>query len=134
MGLTLNLPDLVIWRIHIKISIDIHLATASYTAQNGAFVALFVDDSTQAQLTPLTNQYGQRYLMWDKIYLSEQAMNGMAIAAVTTTNTYQMYKTYDIRSRRKLLLQDTLFFQLVAHGQTVFDQFEVTYSVLLRIP
>lgn len=60
MGLVFNLPDIVIWRVHIKISISIHLSSATYNSDAGVRIGMYVDDVVQTQLAagPTSNQYG----------------------------------------------------------------------------
>jgi len=134
-GLVFNLPDIVIWRVIIKISIDIHLSAAAYTSTSGVDLGIYVDDSVQTQEgDPITNRYGEKYMMWDKLFLSEPLSMGLGAAAVTSTNVYQLYKFYDIKSRRKMQPRDTLWLEMSNQGNVVMDQFSLFYSVLLRLP
>jgi len=133
-GLTLNLPDMVIWRIHIKISIGFHYSPASFNPATGALCAIYVDDIPQVQLNPIVNQYSQQYLMWDLIMPAESS----AASNVTPTagaNSAQLFKEYDIRSKRKLPQpQSTLWFELNNRGNMALDTFTISYSILARVP
>jgi hypothetical protein len=133
--MTFNVIDYTIWRIHIQISISIHLSSISYDAADGMNVGIYVDSANQTQFAggPLANQYDQHFLMWDKIYLSELVMNGGLTGATTNTNLYMLYRRYDIRARRKVVNEsDTLYLQLSTAGVAVADTYDLFYSVLLR--
>jgi hypothetical protein len=132
--MTFNVIDYTIWRIHIRISIDIHLTAAAYTGGDGYTYGLYVDSKNQTQFAtgPLTNQYEQRYLAWNNMYL-QKTLAESPFAAVVTANIYGLYEEIDVRSHAKLNPQnDTLFLQLDSFGNAQADQFDLTYAVLLR--
>lgn len=133
-GMLFNVIDYTIWRIRIQVSISIHLTAATYNSQDGVFCGAYVESKNIAAFAtgPQTNQYDERYLVWNNLYLSEVLMNN-PFAAVTTANTYMLYKEYDVRSHVKPTSeQDTVFFQLEADGNVVMDTFDLTYTILLR--
>jgi len=125
--------DYSIWRIHIRISIDIHLTAAAYTSDTGYSYGVYVDSINQTQLTggPLTNQYEQRYLAWNTILLAK-TISQNPFAVTVNLNTYMLYEEVDVRSRARVKEHDTLWFQLRSLGNAQADQFDVFYSVLLR--
>ena len=133
-GITLNLPDIVIWRIILKISIRLDVGL-SVPANTGAMVALFVDD-TELNLAqnPVTAPYSQQYLMWDTLYSAQQILNsGSAVAAGPTLPV--LYNQYDIKSHRKLRnIDQTLHMQVAAQGSAVLHEISHTASILLRLP
>lgn len=131
--MTFNVIDYTIWRIHIRISIDIHLTAASYQG-NGYTYGIYVDSKNQTQFAtgPLTNQYEQRYLAWNTIY-QEKTLYESPFAATVATNTYCLYEELDIKSHAKMNPEnDTLFLQLSSLNNAQADAFDITYAILLR--
>jgi len=130
-GLIFNLPDIVIWRIHIKISIKFTYSPATYTENSGEMVTLFVDDINQVQLNPIGNAFAQQWLMYDVLYAAEQQLQsdpGIGGQPV-------LYKEYDIRSHRRLRAQqDTLFLQLADSGNLVKSSYSFVQSTLIKLP
>lgn len=131
MGITLNLPTLTIWRILLKISIRFDFT--SIGANDGAMIALFVDDLEDVlTANPVVSPYDEKYLMWDQLYATEQFF--MA-GSTPTLNEPVLYKQYDIRSHRKLPnLDDTLVLQIAATGLITIKDFSFTQSTLVRLP
>lgn len=134
-GMVFNVIDYSIWRIHIRISIDIHLTANAYTSQDAYTYGIYVDSKNQTQFAtgPLTNQYEQRYLAWNNIYLSKSLYDGSPFASTVNLNTYALYEEVDVRSRAKMNPEnDTLYCQLTSLGNAQADAFDLTYSILLR--
>lgn len=127
-GVNFMLPDIVIWRIHIKISVSFTIA--AFAASQGILVALFNEDPNLASIpAALTNQYNERYMMWDMLHLSPSVIE----SGVTTTPV--VYKEYDIKSHRRFQNQnETLMLQLQGNGITAMTEMFATYSVLLKLP
>jgi hypothetical protein len=131
-GVTLNIPEFTIARIHIKISIAFSWSPATITANSLAHFALTVDSINQAPLNPLTNQYQQSYMMWDAIYGTEQLFQGGG--DLTTLGDSVLYRTIDIRSKRKLgNAGDTLWALLVDQGNLSMSGYSYTGSILLQM-
>jgi hypothetical protein len=135
MGITFNLPDIVIWRIILKVSIRFHYAPATLTASDGFLLALWCQDQAldpafNAVLSPNT----QKYQMWDQMYTSEQEKGGEnLLVAAGTANT--LYKEYDIKTHRKLEnIGDTQILQIVSTGNAVPNEISYTMSLLMRLP
>jgi len=134
-NLFINLPDIVIWRIHIKISIHYTLSPATVTSGNSMFIASFVDaPAAAAGITALTNPYDEGYLIWDQLYQTDTMANGSNAELENLT----LFGKYDVRSRRKLINQnDSLFFQMVPQGNvtmTSTDSYSLLASVLVKLP
>lgn len=132
---SLNLPDIVIWRFHIKISIHYTLSPSTVLATDGVFVASFCDSllgssGVQFQSKP----YDEQYLIYDKIYTADTMANGANAQSTNVT----LYKEYDVRSRRKLVNQnDTLILFVVPQGNVTIgsgDSVEMLARVLLKLP
>ena len=135
-NLTINLPDIVIWRIHLKISLHFTLSPAALRADNGVFIGIFCDSNLAAAgIISDSQPYDEQYLVWDKIYYDDLLANGGSNFA--TTNP-QLYKEYDVRSHRKLLNQaDSLIMDVIPRGNVTFgatDAVAYTSSVLLKLP
>lgn len=132
-GLLFNVIDYTIWRIHIRISIDIHLTAAHYNGA-GYTYGIYVDSKNQTQFAtgPLTNQYEQRYLAWNTLYL-EKAIMEAPFPATVNLDTYCLYEELDIRSHARMNPQnDTLYLQLDSLNNAQADTIDFTYAVLLR--
>lgn len=127
-GLNFMLPDIVVWRIHIKISVSFTIA--AFAANQGILVAVFNEDPNLGSIpAALTNQYNERYLMWDMLHLSPSVIE----SGVTTTPV--VYRDYDIKSHRRFQNQnETLMLQVQGNGITAMTELFATYSVLLRLP
>lgn len=133
-GMKLDVIDYTIWRIHIKVSISIHLTAASYSSDTGYAIGLFVDSLNQPTFPvafPFANQYDERFLIWDTLFLNEVVAQS-PFAVTTTLNTYALYKEYDIKSHRKLNENDTLWFYANSRGNAQADEFDVLHRTLLR--
>jgi len=136
-GWTLNLPDIVIWRIHLKISIHFTLSPATIVSTNGMFIGIFVDaaDIAGGLAVASASPYDQQYMMWDKIYLADVLASN---ATNFSTGAITLYKEYDIRSHRKMTNQrESLWLQLQPQGDLTVgagDGYELTGSILLKLP
>lgn len=129
LGIQVNLPELVVWRIHLRISAVITIAGAM-AANDGVLHTVFVDSQNQTVLNQLSDPYDQHYLMFDFAYLTETAYQSDIHAA----GTYAIARNYDIRSHRRLAsLTDTLWLQTAASGQATFTSISYVQSVLVKI-
>jgi len=131
-----NIPDLTVYRSIVQVSLVYHLSAAAYTSDTGCWVALYADSSLQVQTNPVflsTNPYMQHWMLWDKMYHSEGQMNS-PFTAVTTASVYTLYKKFDVKTRRKLQLTDSLFLTLQPAGNMILDQYDISFNVLIRVP
>ena len=130
------LPDIVIWRIHIKISIDFHFSAAGDPlATSGVFFAIFTESDHLVHLPAAGNAYDEHYMMWTKLYASESLANNYSNIAVTTGSQQVIYKEFDIKSHRRLTdINDTLLLQLQAFGNVVMNSVDFTHSTLIKLP
>lgn len=127
-GISLNLPDIVIYRIHIKVAITI--AISSFSPDTGVLYSVFNEDQNISPASNLVDPYQQRYLMWDRLLVAEQEVQSASTATPT------LYHEYDIKARRKFQnIEETLYTQTVLTGNaTSITQISHTWSVLLRLP
>lgn len=131
-----NLPDFTVYRVILQVSLLYHLSAAAYTSDTGAWVAMYSDSSLQAQNVSVftaTQMYAQRYMLWDKIYHAEGQMFS-PFAATVAANTYTLYKRFDVKTRRKLQLTDSVFTTIQPTGNMVLDQYDTSWNLLIRVP
>ena len=129
-GISINLPEFVIWRIRLKLSITITVTT-SVAANDGVLVTAFVDGSNQTATNQLSQPYDQKDLIFDMLYATETVKQSTDSLATTTVT---LYREYDIKSHRKLpALDDTLKLQLASSGTAVITGYSFTQSTLVRM-
>ena len=135
MGINLNLPDITIWRVIIKISVHLGLAPAAYTDNSGITVATFVDDekkSDTANWNMVTSPFDEQYMMWDNIYV---AQSQQYYEIPTALGGYALYERYDMRTHRKLRnVNETLFTAVSETGNANLIGFSAFWSVLIKLP
>jgi hypothetical protein len=136
MNLTLLLPDIVIWRFRIRLSITGKIAVASSAkASNGVEVSSYVNalDSTPVVLS--NAKYEQQFLIFDQIYCSEMFSQSANNFNAVTTNEIYLFKDYEIKSHRKFPNQnDTLWLHIGNVGDFVMDQVNYTMRLLIKLP
>jgi len=136
MGISLNLPDIVIWRIHIKVSIRFTLApSTAIQANDSVLFSLFVDTSNQTLLNPVTQPYSEKFMMFDNLYASSLVQQGLTVAA-SLPGDLLMFKEYDIKSHRRIAnLDETLWMTLSPQGTdlTILN-WSATHSTLVKLP
>jgi len=139
-NITLQLPDLVIWRIHIRVTIRFNLTVAAIQASQGAHIAIYCDDAVlAAQATTYTaflEPYSRKFLMWDMIETADNEQGGgFTNVTLNTSNNFLLSRPYDIRSHRKLQNQEeTLLLSVTEVGQIAIQEIAFTQSTLLRLP
>jgi len=134
MGLTVNLPDITIWRILLKISITIKFPAAIANPEAyGALMVVFVDDKLFTFTVANTDPYFERFLMYKAIYYSEAVMMGEAQPVASATGV--ITKDFDIKAHRRLEnIEDTLLLQVSGlGGLTSLNGLAYSGSVLLRM-
>lgn len=129
-GITINLPEITIWRIKLRISIIVS-AAGVVAANDGVLVTTFVDGMSQVALNQLTNGYDEPDLIYSFFYVTQYAM---ASGNTGAAGTIPLYAEYDIKSHRKLrAIDDTLFLQLAASGQTQITGYSYSAAILCKI-
>lgn len=128
-GITVNLPEITIWRIHLKITITISSA-AALAANDGVLITSFVDGMNATILNQVSNSYDQPDLIYSMLFAGESAMLTGSVGAQTEL---VLYKEFDVRSHRKLQsIDDTLFLQLASSGQSMITGYSYSASILQR--
>lgn len=136
-GIIINLPEITVWRIHLKISIAIKYTSAAFSSADSVFVGLAVlphQQDVAGEISYFTNQFSYQYLVWDELYVSAGLENVQNVA-VSTTNDQVLYKEYDIKARRRFRnLDDDLVLQIISTHNTSFNLVDYSYTsaVLLR--
>ena len=122
MGITLNLPDITIWRVLLKISVKITWPAVLASEESSGFLyAVYVDDQSEALAAsnpnPITDPYKDHFMRWEFVPTTEMiAQNGVQPAA---NAVFYMFKNVDVKSRRKLTeIEDSLFLDVAAEGNT----------------
>lgn len=130
LGISVNLPEISIWRLRLKISITISQA-AALAANDGVLVTVFTDGQNQTLLNQLTNGYDERDMLYNMMYSSEYAFN---TAVTGASSELILYKEFDIKTHRSLRsVDDTLFLQLAASGQTQITGYSVSVVNLIKV-
>ena len=133
LGVTVNLPDITIWRIKLRISIKITIPTVAIDSADAVLATVFVEGTNQA--ATILNQslfpYDQHYLLYDGIYAGEAAE---ASGIVTVGGDYIVVRNYEIKAHRKLQnLDDSLFLQLVQTGNASLVSYSFQQSTLVLV-
>lgn len=129
-GISVNLPEIRVWRIKLKISITITVTTA-VAANDGVLVSCFVDGFNQTAGNQLTSAYDQKHMLYDMLYATETVKQSTDNLATTTVT---LFKEYDIKAHRRLgSLDDTLKLQLASSGTAVITGYSFQQSTLLML-
>lgn len=129
-GISINIPEFTIWRVHIRVSITITLA-AAVAAADGVVCTCFVDSLNQTLDNPVSSPRDQHWMLYSTLYASEYAlMNGD-----TGAGTKYLTRDFDIKVHRKLAsLDDTLWFQIYqANAASVITGYSYNQGVLMRV-
>jgi len=134
-GIDLNLPEFTIWRVRFRISIRITfpVGTTVVGPEDGAKLAVFVDDMADAGSNPVTAPYDEKYMLWDTLYCYESIMQGRSDAAVPPDGL-AVFKDYDIKTHRKIgNLKESLMFQIAPTGSAIVTGFAWTQNTLVLL-
>lgn len=130
-GISINLPDITIWRLRIRISIDVSITGGTTTSNDGVLVTAFVDSSNQVVVSQLLDPMDQHDMVYDMLYTFEtiaRTDNNL------TTNFVALFREYDLKSRRVLQnIDDTLFIQLAASGNAVIANYSISMALLTKM-
>ena len=104
-GFTVNLPEITIWRVRLKISVRVLFPSTLTTVEADAVnVGVYVNDVDSTVLAsypnPISAPYAQQFMLYDTLYSSEGAVNG-SIVPVANGQGF-MYREYDIKARRRI--------------------------------
>ncbi len=135
-GISAQFPDIVIWRIHIKISAKITWVAAPAAQMSAGFIiALFVDDPAFTLQSAGLKPYSEKFMFYGATYYSEAIMAGERGIAANNTD-YLNSGWLDIKARRRLgNIDDSLILQVVPTGTDVssFQGISVTHSTLVSL-
>jgi hypothetical protein len=134
-GFTVNFPDIVIWRIRLKLTLHLKYPAAITNEETyGALVGFFVDDAAFGLKSVGTFPYAEKYMWYETIYNMEAVMSG---APVPVANGFgSLVHNFDIKTRRKLgNIEDTLIMQVApVGGLASINGISWNASVLLKLP
>lgn len=130
-GISVNLPEITVWRFKLKISIRVTLA-AAVQPNDGVLLTTFVDSTSQTLSSQLTNPFDQPDMIYEFMYCNETTkMSGLGAAAASAM---PLYVSRDIRARRKLRsIDDSLQGQLAASGQAQITHYSYSSAILLKL-
>jgi len=119
LALGVNLPEITIWRIHLKISITIRFIAAVVNAEAaGVILGIFVGDNANTFVAVNTRPFSEHWLMYKTLYYNEAVMQGEAPAANNANGV--IVHEFDIKARRKLQgVDDTLLMQVFPTGAAI---------------
>lgn len=124
LGVSVNLPEIRIWRIKLRVSIRFSITTLA--ASQGALVAVFVDSKNQTVLDMVANPFDQHFTIYDMNYASRQEME----AGTQGTNGFAVTRSYNTRCRARLRnLTDTLFMQINYQGGVTPTDYSYASSI-----
>ena len=127
-AITANLPDIVIWRLHLKFSCAF-TATTGGSSNAGVLLTCFVDSTKQTIVNQGTNPNDEHYLIYNQLYLTESLMQGPVVSP------FHLYKEFDVKSHRRLVnINDSLLLQTVQTGVAVLTDYSVSVGILLKLP
>jgi hypothetical protein len=92
-------------------------------------VGVYVDNTTQVALNPISNPYSQEWMLWKFLSQTTQVVD----SGISTTPSVEGH--FDIRTRRKLKANnDTLILLLAASGNATLVNYAFQQNTLLRLP
>lgn len=135
-GFSINLPDITIWRVRLRISVAIKWAAAPVNFETGGFIiGVFVDDPNFTIQGVETHPYMEKFMMYGATYYSEAIMQGGREPAAGVIDYFT--KEYDIKARRRLgNIEDSLILQVGGTGAGAvvsLNGLSWTSSVLLSL-
>lgn len=135
-GITINLPELTLWRFRLRLSITgtISVAGSPYAADS-CFVSSYVASLTEAQaLASNTDFYSQHFLIYDRMY-SNAGYAESPNVAITTTTSQVLYREWDIKSHRRYeKLDDTHILEIETGGNFVITTLSYNLIALYKLP
>lgn len=129
-GITINFPEIVIWRVHLRVSVKVTLGAAMDSA-DGVLITSYVDSINQAMDNPVSSPRDQHWLAYSSYYASNNDIQNGSNAA----GTYLFERVLDIKSHRKLSgLDDTLWMQIAQlTANTTITSYSYTMAALLKL-
>ena|ERR1700724_748864 len=126
-GITINIPDIVIWRVILKISIFVTVSVSN--SSSGVLIALFNEQTTTILPNAFLDPYSEKFLWWEDLMVAKEVEESGAI-----TNPV-LYKEIDVKTHRKLAnMEESLWLQATQHGNATMNNFDVAANVLLKLP
>lgn len=134
-GATLNFPDIVIWRVRLRISITFKFTGTAVGSGDGFFVSTWVDSRLQTVSTPIVSPYEQQYMLWTFEPATKFIQEGGYDIVINSTDQRVAYMEYDIKTRRKFkTLDDSLLGSIAAEGNITLTNYNYWVLALLKVP
>jgi hypothetical protein len=134
-GFSVNLPDIVVWRVRLKISLRLQYPAVLASEENGGcLIGVYCDDTLlTAEPGDIQFPYAHKWMVWEQMYDTEQiVLSGIQPAS---SASFYLYKEFDIKTHRRLEnINHSLLMDLQPNGN-VNQLSGVSYSVvaLLKI-
>lgn len=130
-GITINFPEVVIWRVHLRVSVKVSLSAAADSA-DGILVTSYVDSINQTMDNPVSSPRDQHWLAYSAMYMSEIEENG---GTLPPTGSHLLHRVLDIKSHRKLSgLDDTLWLQIAQlDAGTSIVSYSYATAILMKL-
>lgn len=131
LGISVQLPEITIWRLRIKISAKINWIAAPAAQYAAGFItAVFTDDISFTLQSAGTNPYSEKYMYYAARYYSDAVMMGERAIAANNTD-YLTTDWIDVRAHRRLgNINDTLILQVVPTGSDVATMGGISWSAI----
>lgn len=133
-GFNINFPDIVIWRIHLRISVTVRFPASIVNPEAyGVLVTVYPEDMNFIQENAVTHPYMERFMYYKTLYYSEAVLGGEAQPVANSNGT--LFHEFDIKAHRRLAnLEDTLILQVAPTGGLASLQgLSWSSSVLLKM-
>lgn len=133
-GFSVNFPDIVIWRIKLKISVHVTFpATIANPEAYGALVGVFVDDPGFTLKVVSTAPYMEKFMWYENMYYSEMVAGGAAVPVANGSGF--IVRQFDIKAHRRMgNVEDSLLLQVAPVGLlTNLNGLSYNGSVLLKM-
>lgn len=135
-GFSVNLPDIVIWRVRLKVSIRVIFpATLASQEADGVIVTVYTQDNNLVSSfeNPITSPYAQQFMLYDMLFSTEQAVQGGIVPVASGTGF--MYREYDIKAHRRLANINHTLLMTVAPSGGLANVAGIAYqtSILMKV-
>lgn len=130
LGISINLPDITIWRVRIKISIIIG-GIGAVASNDGVLATMFVDGIHETVLSQILRPYDQKDMIYDMMFATETLK--YSTDNLSPVNAC-LWREHDIKARRRLrAIDDTLYLQLASSGNATITNYSFSQSTLISI-
>lgn len=128
LGIGVNLPDITIWRIRLRISIHITFpAVITNPEAYGCTMALLVDNLGFTFPLISSHAYQEQFLWYETVYFSDMISQGSQ-GSPPANGTGYLFKSFDVKARRRVRNLDDSLILLVSPTGGLTNAFGMSYS------